>query len=101
MYTVEKKKRERNRNTDRILVLSLVDGKKPASSSGLVDPRLFTGGNQLHAIQDSATCLWSMKYEAGAVPPVLRQRYTTFGLLLNHAKTYFAGRNIEIKEVID
>ena len=39
------------RSNNRTLVLKPVDGKKAASSTGLVDPRLFTGGNNLHAIK--------------------------------------------------
>lgn len=90
---------------DRILVLEPIDGKKALSSTGLVDPRLFKegeDGNKLHAVMDMETCLWSLKYEKGAVPPVLKdQRFTGFKALKKYTEDYFAKRNIRITEVKD
>lgn len=85
---------------DRVLVLEPIDGKKPLSSTGLVDPRLFTGGNKLHAIMDKQTSLWTLKYDDGLVPPALRSQYTGFRILKEHCEQYFAKRNMRIKEVI-
>lgn len=86
---------------DRVLILRPIDGSKALSSSGLVDPRLFTGENKLHAKKTPNGTLWYMKYDAGAVPEPLKAKFTTFPQLLDYAKRYFSKRNIEITEVID
>lgn len=89
-------------NDDRLLVLRPMDGKKPTSSTGLVDPRLFTGDNKLHAKKDSGSCLWYFKYDSGGLPPALKdQMFTSFKALMKYAEDYFRKRNVEIKEVID
>lgn len=81
---------------DRVLLLEPIDGK-PLSSKGLVDPRLFSGENKLHAIRTDNDQLWSFKYESGAVPEPLKQKYTSFGKLLKDAELYFATRNVRVK----
>lgn len=93
-------KRDKNLNDDRILVLEPIDGETVKSSMGLVDPRLFTGGNRLHAIKDPRRALWFMKYDAGSVPPALKQRFTSFGKLYNAAETYFKRRGLRIRETV-
>ena len=86
--------------TDRLIALSVIDGKQPMSSTGLVDTRLFSGENKLHAIKDPQTCMWAFKYEQGGLPPALKsQRFTSFNALIKYAGDYFRKRNIEIKEV--
>lgn len=85
---------------DRVLVLETVDKKKPLSSSGLVDSRLFTGENKLHAIKDPQTNLWSFKYEMGGLPAPLKQSFTSWSMLKKFASDYFAKRNVFIKEII-
>jgi hypothetical protein len=90
--------------SDRILMLSPIEGKKATDSMGIVDPRLFSKGedsNRLHAIMDPETCLWSFKYEKGAVPPALKGTYTGFRALKKFAEAYFLNRNIQITEVKD
>ncbi len=87
--------------TDRILVLGPMEGKKPLSTGGLADPRLFTGENRLHAIKDPATCMWYLKYEMGIRPEEMKQMFTTFSALKKFAERYYAKRNIEIKEIKD
>jgi hypothetical protein len=91
----------KERNTDRILILKPIEGKAPISSTGLVDTRLFSGENKLHAIQDPTNLLWSFKYESGGLPNPLQQRFTNFTTLLDFATKYFKKRNVEIVEVID
>lgn len=93
--------RNKMRSHDRILVLTLVEGTKALDSKGLVDTRLFTGENRLHAVMDPRTCTWSMKYDMGGIPPVLKGMFTNFHALLKHAREYFKKRNIEINEVLD
>lgn len=87
-------------STDRVFKLGVIDGQKPKNTLGLTDPRLFTGENELHAIQDEQTCLWSLKYTAGVIPPPLRQQFTSFKMCKKFVEDYFRGRNVEIKEVI-
>lgn len=89
---------------DRVLVLKQLDDKGAKHSSGILDPNLFKDGessNRLHAVMDGETCLWSLKYERGALPPVLRdQTFTTFGNARKFAEEYFKQRNVVITEVI-
>jgi hypothetical protein len=92
------------RASDRVLKLEVIDGKKPLSSTGIVDPRLFKDGedgNKLHAVMDPETCLWAFKYEKGSIPPALKGTYTGFKALKKHADLYFESRNIRITEVKD
>lgn len=90
-----------NHTGDRIFKLEQIDDKAPESSTGLVDRRLFKGGNRLHAVVDTEHCLWSLKYDDGLIPEALRQRFTTFGRLHKFAEEYFAKRNIKITEITD
>ena len=92
---------DKSRKTDRLIIVKPMEGKKPKSSTGLVDPRLFTGDNKLHAIQDSQNNLWSLKLDAGGLAEPLKQKFKTFPTLLTFVKQYFEKRNLEIVEVID
>lgn len=87
-----------NSATDRILKLTPIPGKG-RDSTGLIDKRIFTGENKLHAVQDSG--LWYLKYEMGAVPGALNQKFTNFNQLLKFVTSYFKSRNIDVVEVID
>lgn len=93
--------RSKMRATDRSLILKVMDKKKPKSSTGLVDPRLFNGENKFRCIIDPQTMLWSFKQDFGNIPPALRQKFTRFNEALNYAKAYYRSRNIEVVEVID
>jgi len=93
---------EHMRATDRVLSLKPIEGKATISSTGLIDRRLFTGENKLHAVQNNETTLWTFKYEKGQLPPILQNSsFTSFKSLLKFATDYFIRRNIEIKEIID
>lgn len=81
---------------DRILVLEQSDTKK---SLGLLDPRVFKGGNNLHVVMDRSNCLWNFKMEHGLVPALLRDRFTSYNAAIKHAEAYFANKSIKIKEV--
>lgn len=87
------------RKSDRILKLEKYDPKQ--KDTGLIDPEVFTGGNNLHVIADPGTLLWSFKYEHGHVPPHLRNKFTDFNTAKAHAENYFKTKNIRIKEVLD
>jgi hypothetical protein len=86
------------RSTDRILVLEKED---PKMSAGILDPAVFEGKNNLHLRQDLVTGLWEFKYERGAVPPPLRNPWTSPKFALAHAESYFKTKKIKIKEIKD
>lgn len=92
---------KKNRANDIVLVLKAKDGKSPLNTSGVVDKRLFTGENQLHAIVDTQTMLWYLKYDQGIVPEPMKQRFTSLDKLMNFTTEYFSKRNIDIVEVQD
>ena len=92
---------DKQRNTDRIIKLKVIDGTKPINTKGMVDSRLFTGENNLHAIMNENDGLWAIKYDSGILPNHLKQRFTSFRLLYKHVENYFQGRNVEISEVKD
>lgn len=87
--------------SERRLELSVIDGKKPLTSIGTVDPGLFKGENCLRAVMDPETCLWSFKYDKGRVPPALTGEFTGYKALRKHADNYFFHRNIAVTEVRD
>lgn len=71
------------------------EGKSTKNSYGLTDNRLFKGGNKLHAIQDAATCLWTLKYEVGALPQGLKGvQFTRIRELEAHVQRYFDKRGL-------
>ena len=86
---------------DRVLVLAKMEGKDAKGSTGLVDPRLMQGDNKVHVIQNEQDQLWNFKYEKGAIPEDMKQRFTSFAKALEFAKSYYAKRNIEVIEVKD
>lgn len=89
-----------NRKTNIILVLKPIDGKA-RDVTGIIDRQLFTRDNNLNAIMDTQTCLWSLAYDKGTLPPVLRQKFTGFAPLMKTVKEYMKNRNVEVVEVID
>lgn len=88
------------RSDRRIFSLSL-NADAPVSSTGLLDKRLFTGENKLVANKDPQYQLWSLSYEHGIVPEALKQKFTSFKVLVKFATDYFDKRHITIKEIID
>lgn len=90
------------RAADRVLVLRPIEGKSALTPTGIIDTSLFKeDGNKLHAIMDPETCLWTFKYEKGALPPALKGSFTGFKALKKHADNYYKTRNVEIIEVQD
>lgn len=90
-----------NQTNDRILILEKRDtSKNITTDNGLIDNRLFTGGNRLHVVMEP-NGLWSMHYDAGIPAPALRQQFTSFTQAIKFLRQYFDKRNIAIKEVID
>ena len=97
-HALENTPDEKNNSPEREIVLRPMEGKKPLNGIGLVDPRLFKGSNKLHAIM-AEDGLWYCKYADGNVPEPLKMKFTTVNKLVNHVRTYFENRNIEIVEV--
>jgi hypothetical protein len=89
------------KGNDRSLVLRPIPGGPGTNSKGLVDSRLFTGGNTLHVILDEQLGLWYLKYDSGKVPGSFEQHFTSFSKALAFVTEYYKKRNIEITEVID
>lgn len=89
------------RNSDRVFVLEKMEGLDTKSSKGMVDNRLFTGENRLHAKMDPHNCQWYMQYDSGVIPQSLSGRFTSFDKLKAHVEQYYNRRNIKIKQIID
>lgn len=90
------------RSLDRVLVLEEIPGMKAKSSTGLVDNRLWKGGNRVRAVLDGQSNLWSFKYDDGRPPEALsHQKFTKFSMALDYAKKYFAGRGLKVVRVED
>lgn len=98
---IESRRREKMATNDRVMVLKAMDGKSAKDTRGLVDSRLFTGENKLHGIYDERTGLWNLRYETGALPGPLQQKFGTFSELEHFTRKYFSTRNVEILEIIN
>lgn len=100
-YDIEERRKKKMKSDHRIIVLRLMEGKKTIDSGGRPDPRLFTGENKLHAQFSHQTGMWKLHYDFGAIPGGLQNLFTTFPETLDHVKTYFSKRNIEVIDVVD
>jgi hypothetical protein len=96
-------KNTKMRGNDRAFALELIDDKAPISSTGLVDKRLFSGENKIHALRDEGSFnLWYFKYDKGDLPGALKDvKFTKFDQAEKFLTKYFNTRNIQIREVID
>jgi hypothetical protein len=99
-YDIEARRKDKMMSDDRVLVLKTIEGKKAADSAGKIDPRLFTGENKLHAVFDARSGMWNMRYETGAIPGALQQKFMEFHELVAFAKAYFKTRNVEVTSII-
>lgn len=105
-YSHKAEKNVANVSTDRILKLSVIEGKEALSSNrkgAFHMNAAFTKGTELHAIQDAG--LWYLQYKnvegyGNKLPEALKQRWTNFNQMYKWLTTYFAARNIKIEEVI-
>jgi hypothetical protein len=84
---------------DRILMLKPKEGV-PLDTTSMIDKRLLTGENKLHALFEGETGLWYLRYDQGGLPLQLRQKFTSFNKLLRYVTDYFVKKNIDVKEVI-
>lgn len=90
------------RKTDITLVIRPLPGLAAKNVTGMVDRKLFTGENHLHAIMDTQTCLWRLAYDNGTLPNGLKDKmFTGFHPLYNHVNEYLKTRNAHIESVID
>lgn len=85
---------------EREIVIRPLDGKKTLDSAGIVDTRLWKGGNSIRALMGE-TGLWYFKYESGILPDALKVQFTSINKLIAFAKDYFSKRNLEVVEVKD
>lgn len=98
-YDVETRRKSKMKDDDRVLVLKVMDGKSPRDTAGKIDPRLFSGENNLHVIYDENTGMWSFRYDVGGLPEPLKQKYTEFQDAVTVARQYFAKRNVQIDRI--
>lgn len=90
------------RSTNRTLVLKPIEGQRPLATSGLPDPRLFTGEQGVKVMMDPQTCLWQFQYtNKGILPEALKGVFTSFGAAMRHAENYFRKRNVQVTAVRD
>jgi hypothetical protein len=83
---------------ERELIIRPIAGTKTLDSAGVVDTRLWKGGNSIRAIMGEGG-IWYFKYENGILPEALKGKYTSISKLVTFAKEYFSKRNLEIVEV--
>lgn len=100
MFDSQETPSSKMRSSKRVFVLEPIGGK-PETTSGMVDKRLFTGENNLNAILDEQTMLWSLRYDKGITPEPLQQKFTGFKKTKEFVEGYFKRRNIRIKEIKD
>lgn len=87
------------RKNDRILVLSKIDPKN--KDTGMFDPKVFSGENNLHVVMDLITGLWTFRYERGIIPGAMKGRFSSFKEAYNFAEAHLKTKNIKIIEVLD
>lgn len=87
-----------NATKDKILILEPIGAAY--NTSGMLDKRLFTGENKLHAVLED-NGLWSFHYDSGIMNEPLKQKFTSLSMALKAAKTYFDKRNVRVKEIIE
>lgn len=92
---------DKQRKTERTLIIRLKEGQKPKSTTGMVDSRIFQGKENVLAVMDEQTCLWRLRYRAGILPEPLLQQFTSFEKLMKFAREYFGKRGMDIVDVKD
>lgn len=99
-YDPDSRRKQKMKSDDRILVLVPMEGKNPRDSKGNIDPRLFSGENNLHGIYSETSGMWFLRYETGGLPEPLKQQFITFDDLETTVRRYFKTRNVTVLEVI-
>ena len=93
---------DKMRKNERTFILEKIEGKSAISSTGTVDNNLFTGDNNLRAIFNPETNMWSLKYDRGILPGAfLGHAFTQFSKLKSFVEEYYKKRNIKVKEIVD
>ena len=91
--------RDKERKSDRILVLGAMEGKTPKNTLGIGSVR--DAPEAFYAHKDPQSCLWEFRQRGGILHGPLRQKFTSFKKLRQFADEYFGRRNMVIKEVKD
>jgi hypothetical protein len=101
-YDIEDRRKKKMHSEHRIIhIRPMNNGKSTLNSSGMVDNRLFTGENKLHATYIDHSGMWKLHYDIGAIPGGLQMQFTTLQELLTHVRSYFKKRNVEVVDVVD
>ena len=79
----------------RQIVISPIEGETVTTSKGLVDPRLWKGGNEVYAEMDPTNCMWRLRYKFGAVPPQISGTYSNFKKAFETAVQYYKTRGLQ------
>lgn len=90
----------KNHAPTREIVVKPMEGFKTLDSAGVVDTRLWKGGNAIYAVMGDGG-IWHFQYQNGVLPEVLRGKFTSLSKLVSFAKEYFSKRNLEVTEVKD
>lgn len=72
-----------------------------AKSTSLIDPKLFTGEQEIHAVRGPFDNLWRVKYNKGTLPTPLKQSFTNFQQLFNFCVAYFGRRGVKVTGFTD
>ena len=89
------------RKDTREFVLKPIEGQKKLNASGMVDNRLFSGENNLIAVRDPQTSLWSLRYKNGIMQQALKGQFTNFHSAKTTVEEYFKKRGVSVSEVLD
>ncbi len=84
----------------RKLNIAPIDGEKVVTSKGMVDPRLWQGGNELYAEMDNANCMWRLRYKHGMLPPQIQGVYTNFDKAFKAATKYYSTRGLQVSRAV-
>lgn len=97
---LEEKRKTKMHSDNRILKLAPIGGR-PLNSAGILDMRLFKGENNLHAIWDPQSNLWSLRYDSGILPAALKVKFSGFNKLHSYLTSYLKSRNVCISEIVE
>ena len=90
----------KNHAPTREIIIKPMEGFKTLDSAGVVDTRLWKGGNSIYAIMGDGG-IWHFQYQSGILPEALQGKFTALSKLVTFAKEYFRKRNLEVVEVKD
>lgn len=98
-YDLEERQKAKMLPDRRVFTLKPIEGLKPLTSSGMVDPRLFTGESQLFAVYDPQKGVWFLRSDGGSLPGGLQGQFTEYGKLVEYITSYYLARNVSVKSM--